>query len=407
MENLFEKFVVKKIARSVQNHIEPYQEGAWENFLARKKNKKKKMIFRYVSGIAASVLFIFIIGVFFFHKGKESIQNKETLLGRKNDSDTVNSKSNLPRSILDSSLAMVDTPFIESPSAKKLPLISKNDISEERASQASYLDEQQGRNSSGVNANIDSTMTLEGIPIVKAVLEKTTDSLHAIPVDEHNQDEKAVGRNRSKPIMRILLSPGFGTTQANSQSLNSSFFGGGASIELPVSSQFAVGSGLVLNSFDITNEAVVIKNSSSQMDRIEISQINVDIPLTIRYSIPNRKNNLYVIAGVSSYYCLSQNADITSSMTREIQVIRLEGGMEQVTTVTETVTDKNSLPQNNNRFSPAAMINFSFGIRAYSSENMSYEIQPFYKHPVKPLSDHASKFPMGGVTLTVTFTRRK
>jgi hypothetical protein len=152
---------------------------------------------------------------------------------------------------------------------------------------------------------------------------------------------------------------------------------------------------------------VVIKNSSSQINRIEISQLNVDIPLTIRYSIPNKKNNLYIIAGVSSYYCMNQNANITSSMTREIQVIRLEGGIEQVTTVTETVEDKNSLPQNNNRFSPAAMINFSFGIRAYSSENISYEIQPFYKHPVRAISDHAAKFPMGGVTLTLTFTRRK
>lgn len=419
MKNQFDKNLAKKIKTELLNHTEQYEEGAWEDFLSRKKKKKKRVFYWHLTGIASSVALIISFSIFFLKEDITiPIKNSERIL----DKETPSSKIPSLENILKDSQKVQEIEKI-----KRNPVaITSNPIENRESSKEDIILD------SLPYGSISKTKLTNIVPKEKQVLDSAivfqnkknqslvvTDSISedklgllaiANELEENDDDESELEEKQSSKFqMGLLVSPSFGTDKSNARSMASSNIGAGVSMDIPIkSSDFSINTGVIFNILNASNEDLLVFTEGeleNETTDLEISQLNIDIPLNIVYTIPNKKKNLFVMAGISSYVTLSENQETQTTTTHEIEVIREIGGIIEVTTVTESVVSTESSQEKTGKFIPLGAINISFGYRAKLTDHLKYEIQPFYKYPLKSLTTNDFKVPTAGIALKLIFSK--
>jgi len=419
MKDQFDKNLAKKIKNELLNHTEQYEEGAWEDFLSKKKKKKKRVLYWYLTGIASSVALIISFSIFFLKEDiKIPIKNNDRILDKEIPSSKIPSLENI---LKDSQKVQ------EAEKIKKNPVAITNNIIENKRSSKKDI----GLDSLPYDpisktklANIipkekqvsDSTIVLQNkknrsLVVTDSISEDKLDLLAIANEREENDDDDESGleeKQSSKFQMGLLVLPSFGIDNSNARSMSSSNIGAGVSMDIPIkSSDFSINTGAIFNILNNSNEDLPVFTEGeleNEMTDLESNQLNIDIPLNIVYTIPNKKRNLFVMAGISSYVTLSENQEIKTTTTNEIEVIQELGGGIEVTTVTESVVSTESSQEKTGKFLPLGAINISFGYRAKLTDRLKYEIQPFYKYPIKSLTTNDFKIPTAGIALKLIFS---
>lgn len=250
----------------------------------------------------------------------------------------------------------------------------------------------------------------QSLVVTDSISEDKLDLLAIVNELEENDDDESEleDKQSSKFQMGLLVLPSFGTEKSNARSMASSNIGAGVSMDISIkSSDFSINTGAIFNILNTSNEDLLVSTEGefeNETTDLKINQLNIDIPLNLVYTIPNNKKNLFVMAGISSYATLSENQEIKTTTTNEIEVFQEIGGVIEVTTVTESVVFTESSKEKTGKFIPLGAINISFGYRAKLTDRLKYEIQPFYKYPLKSLTTNDFKIPTAGIALKFIFS---
>lgn len=422
MKSQFDKNLAKKIKAELFDYAERYEHGAWELFLAKKKKKRKGVVYWYLTGIASSIALIMTMSILFIKEDiTPQIKNKNQILDKEVPFSKIPSLENALQDSLKN---------LEMEKTKKTPIAitkTKNPIEPEKSPNKSLIynvikdDSLPKTKLAGIAPKekqvLDSASALQNkknqlLVSIDSISEKKLDLLVSTnelkSVDEDEGESKLVDKKNSKFFIGLLVSPSFGTDRSNTQSMASSNIGAGVSVNIPiVSSKFSIDTGAIFNVLNASNEDLLVLTegeSGSKTMNLETNQLNIDIPLNIVYTIPNKKENLFVMAGVSSYITLKENQEIKTTATREIEVFREIEGNVEVTTITESVITTESSKEKTGKLLPLGTINLSIGYRAKLSDRLKYEIQPFYKYPLKSLTVDNLKVPTAGIALRLIFS---
>ncbi|MEE9364223.1 MAG: outer membrane beta-barrel protein [Cellulophaga sp.] len=418
MKSQFDKNLAKKIKKELLNHTEQYEEGAWEYFLSKKKKKKRKVFYWCLTGVASSVVLIINFSLFFLKEDISiPIKNNERILDKVIPSSKTPSLENILKDIQKvqeteqikkNPVAITNNPIENKESSKNnitldaLPYdsISKTKLANIVPKENQVLD----------SAIVFHNKKNQSLVVTDSISEDKLDLLAiANELEENDDDESELKEKQSSKFqIGLSVSPSFGTDKSNSRSMASSNIGAGVSMDIPInSSNFSINTGVIFNILNTSNNNLRVfaeGELENETTDFETNQLNIDIPLNVVYTISNNKKNLFVMAGISSYVTLSENQEIETTTTHEIEVIREIGGVIEVTTVTESVVSKESFKEKTGKFIPLGAINISFGYRAKLTNRLKYEIQPFYKYPLKSLTTNDFKVPTAGIVLKLIFS---
>ena len=417
MKIQFDKDLAKKIKNELLNHTEQYEEGAWEDFLSKKKKKKKKVFFWYFTGVASSIALLIGFSIFFLKKDITiPIKNSERILDKVIPSSKIPSLENMlknPIKVQETRQIKKNTVTI-TPTLKENKGSSKNNLVQDDLAYDSISKTKLTHNVPKESQELDAAIVFQNkenqsLVVADSISEDKLDLLAIANELEKNDDESKLKEEQSSKLqLGLLVSPGFGTDKSNSRSMASSNIGAGVSMEIPIkSSNLSINTGVIFNILNTSNDDLLAFTEGELENEtidIETSQLNLDIPLNIVYTIPNKKKNLFVMTGISSYVTLSENQEFKTTSTQEIEVIREIGGVIEVITITESVVSTESSKEKAGKFIPLGAINLSFGYRAKLTNRLKYEIQPFYKYPLKSLNTNDFKVSTAGISLKLIFS---
>jgi len=454
MKEEFDKKLVQKI-RQLLDYEEAYQEGAWENFLDKKKKKKRRVLYWYYRVGAAAIIILVSLGLFFWKEGPNDIKGHDVIT-HTNDSikwPTKNQnrleKKNTDFPIEESGVVQKEASQYHEKGADKNATVPIGDKLEKPKSEYVHSDSVETKNfknreslstrekekselahsvksvdqdskekpgiqqpskklanpeveSSSIGARVKNDSLIrpetpldseEGNTLVAGLLQDADDELP----DELMIDKLQLG---------ILLSPNIGSGSDRSQSLASSGLGVGLEVNVPLSgSDFSIVTGAVFNALNFSNEYSTVGQFSTIEEtdnRDETKIYSLDIPLNMVYQLSDK---FYVQTGLSSFVIFKESTEMTETFERNVEVFHsINGEMESFTT-TESVSIKEVSKQEGLRFTPFGTVNLAVGYRSIISKSLKYEVQPFYKYPLKSLSIQDSKAHTVGVALKLIFTK--
>lgn len=447
------KEMVQKIKELLSNYEEEYSEGAWEQFLAHKHNKKRRQFIWYFRGAAASLITFLILGPSIWRdlQGIEYKQNEitkekytptpidiyekqnnlfdiketkaiETTTPFGKQKYLLNIEDNLSDKIeintitktlhpLSSSIHLIDSISLKNTIAKQIP------FDKEKEHGKMSLEKDQPNNFINSRDYIIKSIASKTEPIPKIdtpfnhldsliLTEAKHESLsfNDEEIFENYINNKKLVESNNKIQIGLVLSPSFGSSSNYEQSIASSTLSAGLDVNIPIdNSKFSLNTGLIVNSIKITNEKTLngeYSSISQSSEHAKINIYNIDIPLNFLYNILN--NKIYFQTGVSSYLTFRENTDLSSTIVRAKEVIQFQNGVSESITITETTTTNENSFNNDVRLLPLAAINLSVGYRASLSKNLHYEIQPFYKLPLRDLT---SSTPTAGLAFKLLFSQ--
>lgn len=456
MNEHIDKKIVLKIKELLPNHNEAYQEGAWEKFLEKKKEKKRRIIFLYFREVAASVIIIIAIGFSFLKKApdhkndkniitkeglkapynnhpeektnKKLFNNEETKTVTNNPNDTILIQNDLKNKLnLNHTKKTNNHHIITSNTFEKHgDSVLKNSGTKHKL----FKKENEKTHVATTNSKeqiqlINSNKNAEAIAFIKKpikefkmqpkaslkiTLPKNQPDLLANNLDifiETNRDNEKPEVLNNNIQIGLLVSPSYGSGADNSQSIASSNFGAGLEINVPINnSNVYFNTGTIFNTLRVTNDRTtpgIYSDIKETTNRDETNLHSIDIPINFAYNLAN--NKIYLQAGISSYVTFKENTERSSTIFREVEVFQFNDGIIQTYTTTESATTKETSKNDNVRFSPVGTINLSIGYRSLLSNNVRYEIQPFYKYPLSTLTSEGYKIHSAGLTLKLFFSK--
>ena len=437
MKNQFDRIFAEKIKYELLNRTESYQSGAWENFQPKKNEKRSEILLWYFSGIAASILIVFSIGFLLIEgtaihnkptdqvlqiekKNLSEIQPEQAVCNTASLTENTNQIEICTDSLKVSNDLLLNEEFLVSrkltkKAGKRIATnmirdgVSLDDFLQVNAYERMVYDsiflvdkiEKSKANMPSINISDD--LSVEDNMLVSSD-SITQDNIPAIVTN----DIATLSKEKERISIGFLFSPGYGANEENNQSITGSNLGGGISLDIPLkTSQFSVNTGLIFNSLNISNEEILVLATETNVRNFVTNQLNIDIPINLSYTIPNKKENFFVMAGMSSYFAFKENIELTTTTTRDVKVFMESGGNIEEITVTESSVNSDSFEGEPNRFYPMGMINISVGYKASISGYMIYEIQPFYKYPLSGLTNDHQRLPIAGINLKITFTNKK
>lgn len=427
----------------------PYELGAWEAFSKKRAaGTKKKMTTYWMSGIAAALALLLVAGGIWLSQDLETRQSTSTgqlAMEDSNSSSPAEEKDNTVSEITENEIPE-PTALSEAKSAKEtkprtsdssprpqndqpkvdLTQIATNDAKTESQQPDSPLNQQ-----SNDKASVDPELgKIEKItkPDSQQSLVATKETVNQ---DKEASKSEAFGENvalkeelpkepllTDEEIEEILetpsftslalgLSPGYGATQNSVQATSGSSLGFGVMVDRAIVGKLALGSGVAVNYLNQASEsqsyAQVAGFSSPVTEKDEIAQVQVDIPLYVKFAI-TRDQSISVQAGFSNLVTFNQSAETESSYTREIAVLDATStNSSSFTLRSESVGQLTPLEVPQNRFYPFATANLGVNIRLFESKKTSYEVMPFYNYPLQEFSGYGEKLGIFGASFKVNF----
>ncbi len=419
----------KTIADSLRKHQEtqdhPYELGAWEAFDKMRSAKRRNKIVYWVSGAAASLLLVGMLGIL---SQKSEVVPGPQEFSAENRTNTIQdntTKSKDANTINEPELS------IENPTVKESgkPLIalsySKEDFLTIRETKDDSNPGQEVvfEKSDIVENPLVETQQRE-VTILKEELETNTSLNQTTLLAEQTQTDKGdnslgIFRNESdfdeipetKPKLGfgLGLAPGFGSSQQNGASIESSSLALGVLVDLDLPGRLSLGSGLGVNFLNQQNNLLsssmpgVAASIVPSKDKVQVNQAQIELPVYLNYPL-TRSNSISVQAGFSNFYAFSQTAELETSFNRQVTVVEADAtGMNSFKVVNESVVQNTSLESVDSKFYPFATVNFGLNIQLMKSENTRYVVMPFYNHPLQQFTGFGDNPGFFGASLKVKF----
>lgn len=394
MEDKFDHILANKIGKVLRDHEEPYRDGAWEDFLMKRKKRKRRIVFWYLTGVASTVIILILL----------NLQVERDPSGLPIEGfPQVNEETNLS-----------DPKFPESSIKKHSSGVTTLSVGQDGESKIvgnTTADRTFGVRSGHIDRILGNSL---GIKMVRTVpisnfdldsIHYTTTASETDALDSSEEDmANPIDKYGNDVILALQFASSLGTNGLNSINGRSQNYTAGISVDIPLKSKFMINTGVLFNMLKQSNDyasAPLMEGTFDTKTFTDIDQYNLDIPLNVVYKIPGKSNNLYVASGISSYVSLRQSVQTETETTREVTVFRETNGIVEVTQQTETTVISNNESRNSIDFIPLAAINLSVGYRSTLSDNIDFEIQPFYKFPLQSISKEDLKTSMAGIAFKV------
>jgi hypothetical protein len=408
------------VVNTLENSEEHYILGSWENFIKKRKQRRRLILWFTTTGFAASLLIGWLGFRFFVTDSAQKQQisdNQEitvnidtasyhyliasdaSLLSENNKAKDQNKvisnkkhnysklkykvhKDSLLRTVLNNeyiSIASIQ-PSENSiagllSDTVKSKLLSQTVINETGKSVAP----KQKSDSSGINP-----------PLRFTVAQLTPENGIELP-------ENKITR---KVRFGISFSPGVTSTNT----VSSFNYSGGISADLDLSRRFRISTGLVVDHQRVINEAT---DNPSWMPagQTEALLVGLDLPINITWKyLVSKSVCYYVSGGISSIAYLSEKYTTTSYSQKMVGVVNMVGGERTIDYQLENVENiEKRREEPLNTFDFAGRVNIIFGFEQHLSSKIYLHLEPYIKAPITDLATENLRFNTSGITCKISF----
>lgn len=432
-----ENWLARSLRKQQEEHPLPYDTGAWEAFEKKRKISPFHTRTFWISGIAASVALLIGLGLLWLTPDRPNPAALQPLADQFTPSSAPeDSQAELPGPIHSVDSAAAAQTQAPSPNASlTAPLNSRVPGKKNRLAPTPRANSKSRRTETPKSqfpaaapseANLAEAVTPAVIPASPVGGSETSQAVQVAQAQQPLQPSSLLSPDpilSEEEIKEILssdplplhlslgLQPGFGTSQTSAQTTSGNSLGLGLSVDLPLTSKLSVGSGLAVNYLNQASErqsyAQLAGFTSPVVQTNEISQVQVDLPIYIRYPLTDSRS-ISVQAGFSNLLTFNQSAAQESTYTREVAVLDADmASANSFTLKTESVSLNSDLSVPGNRFFPFATANLGVNFRLYQSKKTSYEVMPFYNYPLQELSGYGEKLGLFGASFKVNFQTQR
>jgi hypothetical protein len=399
-----------QIRHSLNSYEEDYIPGAWEDFLHKQKNRKRKILLRIASGIAACLILGTMGSIFILSDKKDASKiNGEQIAKMSNVApDSVKNTEEHP-----STSEITNKISFNQISSRRIKSISRPDpknymIAADKSKPSSVQTITNDRKDSVIITPTYAVAALQKqdnqTDTIKThsdtIQIKTTDQLQDKQITKENQNVAAV--NKRKIRIGVNFSPGINTTSSAS-SFN---YTGGLTADISLFGNFQLSTGLQLENQRIVNKAPGISTiSTAPENQTNTKLINLDLPVNITWKFLSEKSNTYYVStGISSLVYLKQE-DKNTSYSQVFAPVTLLSGSAEIKTY--SIVEKVSVVQNSfasdRAFDFAGRLNFMLGVERKLSSRIYLHLEPYAKIPVAGMSRENLKHTSTGINFKISF----
>jgi hypothetical protein len=418
------------IKNTLDNYEEQYILGSWENYVKTRKKRRKIILLRIGSGIAASLLigwlgFRLIPSVTFSHSSdKEHQSYTYNNPGQPPVDDTLSGSTQISRVPAGNTKSGVpdgnDNHF---KSHNRSGSLQKKGTNESRNPEIVNLKTSLADNTKSVpdtfKSSTEETLKLsdtlqagmsiapDGIDNGKALpeTEKTDSSDYKLLYKQtdpliSNESDITTRSADHKFRFGVNLSPGVTSTNTAS-SFN---YSGGINADFHLFSAFRFSTGLQFEHLSVVNSDPSY-DPSLPSGETKAELVDLDIPLNITWKFLVRKStSYYVSSGISSVVYLSENYASTSYSQEMVKVVEVMDGKPNLTYQMENVRNTEQTTEDPlNTFDFASRVNIIFGYEQHLSSKLFLHIEPYLKIPISDQAARNIKYTTGGITCKISF----
>jgi hypothetical protein len=462
-EDKLSKWLADQLRTQQEENQLPYDLGAWEAFESRRAAKAKKKSPFWISGIAAAVIALLVAGGVWLVKNTESIEsslptsialeegaiesrlpepapmNPETETAATGETLALNSSESKPtqgssakepairpegrvaatkaeKEVISKSIDQSATKTdVNNATRPNLPPPAKNELIpfEPIKTENLVAVEQPAKEGSELKVSVEQSLVASNEEKQEEIARPDTQKAQLakveLPKDPLLSDAEIEEMLVTKSFANIAMgvSPGFGSTQGSEHATAGTSLGLGVMVDMPVVGKLVMGSGVAVNYLNQASEsqsynyAGISAASSTVKKTDEISQLQLDIPLYVKYPITGNQR-ISVQAGFSNLITFNQGAAQEETYTRQVAVYdALPSNSFKLQS--ESVSQTQDLSVANQKFYPFATANFGINIRLFEAKKTSYEVMPFYNYPLQEISGYGEKLGMFGASFKVNF----
>ena len=424
----------KRLAESLRKQQEdsplPYEPGAWEAFEKRRKTGVISPIYYWMSGVAASIALVFMIGYGLLSPEEKADRGASTPeLAEQAPTENPSKAAEIevqPEIEEDQPLELLaDAPKpspvfkenagsvsdVRATSKEQVQIANPITSRSERTTQPSEVKAKESVNPPllALEEKVVSEQQAGSQPETKPALVPMTEEEAKAKLMAQIGEEIKEETEKERRVSSVVLGfgPGFGSSTQNNVATSGSNLGLGVAYDLNLGKKLALGSGLGLNYLNQSSQsqdyAQVAGFSSAVRETKQVQQVQVDIPLYVRYPV-TRDNSISLQAGFSNLITFNQLAEQVQSFTRQVYVADAMNVSANASTLkTEQVSLASDLIVPSQRFFPLASANLGVNIRVYESPKTSYLVMPFYNYPIQDISGTGQNPGVVGAAFKVRF----
>jgi hypothetical protein len=416
------------IKKTLDNYEELYILGSWENFIKKRKRRKKLILWFTVTGIAASLLLGWF-GYRFIFPGSISNKNvfnqqvisnlttptiKDTLKDQIHirQAPVIQAKDNNKYRIShNQGLQPKSEPLNKIQTTKQIrdttDILSIAEVNASELNPIINLSEKTITNQTPdtVNTSLQlQDVSVEDVRYLSA-LNKSDSSINnpdykkeeIIATPEKNLSDK---RRSQKIRIGVNISPGITSTNTGS-SFN---YSGGINADFDFSSSLRFSTGI-----QIERQNVINKNSDNPAwippGNTQSELVDLDVPLNITWKFLIKKSTCYYLSsGISSVVYLSEKYTNTSYTQKMVQATEMVDGVPNLVYQLENVKSVEQTTEAPlSTFDFAGRINITLGIQQPLSSKLFLHFEPFIKIPVSDLATQNLRFTTSGIMCKISF----
>jgi len=427
-----ERELIDLIVNTVKNSEEHYILGSWENFIKKRKQKRKFIVWLSITGFAASLL-IGWLGFRFFVSDSSGFNTdsvlkqqitgihetevqkdtsaKQYLDGRGTLNLSVNNKvNNKGSAIRGKDYSDPKLKYLLNRDSLNIDSLLKTGVIYELRSDARILT---GEKNMADHIPDSVKSDLQSQPLINepgkyiATNQKTDSSeinpKPGYPAAALNPDilnDTPVGEIAKKLRFGVSFSPGVTSTNT----VSSFNYSGGISADMDLSRRFRFSTGLQLEHQNVINEAA---DSPAWVPagQTEASLVSLDLPLNLTWKVLVRKSVCYYLSGgISSIAYLSEKYITTSYSQKMVSVVSMREGEQTVDYKLENIENTERETEDPlNTIDFAGRVNFILGFEKHLPSGIYLHIEPYLKIPVSQLATRDLRFTTSGITCKISF----
>lgn len=377
-----------QIEEVLHTHEDTYEPGAWEEFDANRKRKKRSTpIYAWVA--AAAVLLV--AGFFLFDQNAvNQIQKIPSVVKIENQEVYPQvDKSSVPKK----DEAIVSSNAITSLKKSIMSLVSGDTaVIPTSFSPVKAIETTVAQTTNSTNNTKPSVAEKAVIPnAVKPIREYAGayDSLI-----NRNTANAAIEKNASKFTYSLAISP-----SVSNQKLN---FGAGMELSYAITNRLSINSGLIYTALNAKSDGKSISTATASASAVQspnasLSLTGIELPLGIQYQT---NSGYYASAGISAVGLINDKLEYSYLQDNTVEFTEVRAGVatQVLKVVSERRIEESAAPLANYM----GFFNFSAGKKqALGKTNLN--IGPFVKIPFSSVSSERIKLLQGGVKLSIDF----
>jgi hypothetical protein len=423
-----DRVLIELIKDTLDNYEVPYILGSWEDFVRRRKRKKKLILWFSSAGIAASLLigwlgFRFILtGSFSSEPNRQyqSISNLDIQV----EKETIKEQMMIPQ-------------ISPIPAANKKTKVYKPDQILQSTSESQHKIQTRIENPEILNVTATkeaktSLSTIETFPIEQNMINRLPDTINTgLPSSGSSSDKVSSvysgqrsdtsGNNPAykladvkitsendlsdyEPLRKLRFGVNFSPGVISTNTASSFNYSAGINADFDLSRSFWLSTGLQVEYQNVINEnsdnPAWIPSGQTQAELVDL-----DLPLNLTWKFLIRKSTCYYLSGgISSVIYLSENYTSTVYTQKMVQTVVMNDGEANVTYQLENVkTTEEETEAPLSTFDFAGKINIIFGFEQHLSSRLFLHLEPFIKIPVSELASQNLRFTTSGITCKISF----